>query len=330
MLQKVITIILGLVIVGGLAWYINKNYVEQSTSPSDTETPEGNLGENSTESNSQLVYVTFGAATEIWQTDLNGTSKKLYTDADEALKIKKISNLSTGTSEVLAIVSKDNNSAGKLEVIDLNTAKAKVLKELFPTPTNFSISPDGERIIYTRFSNVEESYGYTIFLEDTNGSGLSEIANSSSEIIYPCWGSNSKTIYYGKTVGVNAEIIRYDLETKKSKTIFSTEKVIDWLSITPSDKIIISERKIGEENAGEISFLDQNGQEKASIVKYSGGKASFVYLSAGQNLAYLVAQYKVKIDEKTSGQIYILNIKNSEKSAIKKGVQILGWRKNEQ
>jgi len=325
MLQKIITIILGLIIVGGIGWYINKNYVEPSSNPSNTKTPELDTNVGSDDLNSELVFVTSGAATEIWQADLNGKVKKLYTDSDEAYKIKKISNLAFETSEVLAIVSPDN-SAGRLVVINLKDAKKKVLKELFPTPVNLSISPDGDWFTYTRFSNVEESYGYTMFLEQRTGSKIEEIVNSSSEIIFPCWDSSSKTIYYGRFSGANTEIISYDIEAKKSKTIFSTDEIIDWISIGLSDKIVLSLRKIGEESNGEISFVGQDGQGKAAIVKFSGGKAAYGYLSKGQRLAYLVAQYKDKIDEKTSGQIYILNIKNSEKSAIKKGVQILGWK----
>ena len=273
----------------------------------------------------KLVFVTYGAATEIWEVDSQNKTKKLYTDADEALKIKKLSNLS-GTSEVLAIVSKGDSSSGKLVTINLNEAKQTVLKDLFPVTVNLSISPDGEWFIYTKFSNVEDQYGYTLFLEEMNGSKIEEVVNSSSEIIFPCWDKSAKTIYYGKTSGTNTEIIGYDIQSKKSKTIFSTDQIVDWISVSLSDKMILSQRKIGENSAGEIDSVDIDGQNLITLVKFNGGKAAYAYLSNNQSLAYLIAQYNNKIDERTSGQIYILNTKTAVKSAVRRGVQILGWR----
>lgn len=326
MTQKIITIILGLIIVGGLAWYIDKNYVERSSSPAQSTNESENLdmGGDSTISY-KLVFVTYGAATEIWEVDSQNKTKKLYTDADEALKIKKLSNLS-GTSEVLAIVSKEDSGSGKLVAINLNEAKQKVLKDLFPVTQNLSISPDGEWFTYTKFSNVEDQYGYTLFLEEMNGSKIEEVANSSSEIVFPCWDNSAKTIYYGKTSGTNTEIIGYDIQSKKSKTIFSTNQIVDWISVSLSDKMILSQRKIGENSAGEIDSVDTNGQNLITLVKFNGGKAAYAYLSNNQSLAYLIAQYNNKIDERTSGQIYILNTKTAVKSAVRRGVQILGWR----
>lgn len=323
MLQKTITIILGLIIVGGLAWYIDKNYVRPSDlSESQPENLDVGGGQ---EGASDLFYVNLGAATEIWQMDQDGKTKKVYTDSDETFKITKLSNLAPRTSEVLAVVSKDN-SGSRLVVINLNDAKQKVLKELFAPPVNLSVSPDGEWFSYTKFSNVEDQYGYTLFLEQKNGSKIEEVVNSSSEIIFPCWDNSAKTIYYGKTSLTNTEIIGYNIESQKSKTIFSTEEIVDWISLAGSDKLILSQRKIGENSAGEINSIDLDGQNLKTLVKFNGGKAAYAYLSNNQSLAYLVAQYQNKIDERTQGQIYILNAENSAKSAVRKGVQILGWR----
>jgi len=321
--QKIITIVLGLIIVGGLAWYINKNYVSPSGSSNESESPNLDVGDGQEGGN--LLYVTLGAATEIWQMDQDGKTKKLYTDADETFKIKKLSNLAPKTFEVLAVVSKDNSSS-RLVAINLDDAKQKVLKELFPNPLNLSISPDGEWFTYTKFSNVEDQYGYTLFLEQKNGSKIEEVANSASEIIFPGWDSSSKTIYYGKTSGTNTEIIGYNIESKKSSTIFSREEIVDWISLAGSDKLVLSERKIGEDSTGEIDSIDADGQNLKTLVKFDGGKAAYAYLSNNQSLAYLVAQYKNKIDATTQGQIYILDTRNSVKSGVRKGVQILGWR----
>ena len=325
MAQKIITIILGLVIVAALAWYIDKNYVRPAGS-SESESLNLDIGGGLEVSN--LFYVSLGAATEIWQMDQDGKTKKLYTDSDETFKIKKLSNLAPRTFEVLAVVSKDN-SGSRLVAINLDDAKQKVLKELFAMPVNLSISSDGEWFTYTKFSNVEDQYGYTLFLEQKNGPKIEEVVNSSSEIIFPGWDNSSKTIYYGKTSGTNTEIIGYNIESKKSRTVFSTEEIVDWISPAGSDKLVLSQRKIGENSTGEINSIDIDGQNLKTLVKFNGGKAAYAYLSNNQSLAYIVAQYKNnedKIDAKTQGQIYILNTKNSVKSAVRKGVQILGWR----
>lgn len=324
--QKIITIILGLIVVGGLAWYIDKNYVKSNASaPTPIGNDESDNSDNASAMASSLVYANRGAATEIWAVDSFDKTKKLYTDADESLKIKKISNLAN-TYEVLAIVSGKDGTTGKLVAINLAEAKQKTLKDLFPLTDSLALSPDGEWFSYVKFSNVEDKYGYTLYAEQKNGNVILEATNSSSELISPCWNTSSTKIFLGETVGAKTEIVAYDLDLKKAETIATLEDLVDWISCAASDKIILSTRKIGANSAGKISQMDADGQNLKTLVEYSGGKAAYAYLSTDQKLAYLVAQYKNNIDDQTSGQIYVFDAKKSLKSAIRRGVQILGWK----
>ncbi len=318
MWQKLITIILGLIIVGGLAWYIDKNYVR----PSDAGGSSISLTSSPDNLETNLVYVTSGATTEIWKSDVFGKKAKLFSDADESLKIQSLSNLAPESSSVLAIAK--SNSQTKLVLIGLNDAKSKVIKEQFSNPVNISLSSDGKKFAYTKFSNVEDQYGYTLFWEEISGPKIEEVVNSSSEIITPVWSDDSSKIYFGKTEATKAEILSYTIDDKKTKTVANLEKIVDWISFSSSDKLIVSERKFSDNNSGEIFMMNNDGTQ-TSLANFSGGKAAYAYLSRDNDLAYLVAQYAGKIDAKTAGQIYIFGLKTNKKQGLQKGIQILGW-----
>lgn len=328
MAQKIITVILGLIIVGGLAWYFNKNYLQPSTSQENQ--PSNSPGESSqeTEASTNLVYVSISDAKEIWRTNSQKESKKLFTDADEPEKIVKLSNMASSTGEVLGIVAADPHSfTGKLVVINLETAKQRVLQGSFTVPTVWNLSSDGKKLCFTRFSNLEENYGYTLYSEDVSGGSIRELARSESEIPTLAWNEFGTKIAFVKTSGTKTEINLVDINSAKTKVIVSFEgKIIDWLSWSKGDKLIFSLRKVGEENSGEIEIINSEGRNLEKIIDFEGGKAQFIYLDDSW-LGYLVAQYKEKINDTTAGQIYLYNLNKTQKIAVQKGAQILGWLK---
>lgn len=314
--------------MGGLAWYFNKNYLQPSTmreiQPSNSSG--GSFQDVGTSAN--LVYVSISDAKEIWRTNSQKESKKLFTDADESEKIVKLSNLASSSREVLGIVAPNSHSfTGKLVAINLETAKQKVLQRSFTVPPVWSLSPDGKKLCFTKFSNVEENYGYTLYTEDVSGANIRELVRSESEITSPAWNELGTKIAFAKTSGTRTEINLVDVNSAKTKAIVSFEgKVIDWLSWSRGDKLIFSLRKVGEENTGEIEIINSDGRNLEKIIDFEGGKAQFIYLDDSW-LGYLAAQYKEKINDTTAGQIYLYNLAKTQKIAVQKGVQILGWLK---
>lgn len=326
--QKVITVILVLIIVGGLAWYFNRNYLQPSNKPGETQSfASSSPGKSTGQTSGNLVYVIFGNTQEIWMANSLGQKKKLFTDADETEKIIKLSNLAPLSREVLAITSADKGaSSGKLEVINLDNAKKEILQPSFVASFSINVSADGKDIAYIKFSNVEENYGYTLYSQKRTGFNLRELVRSSSEIRLPAWNKDSTKIAFVKIDGTKSELEVVSREGGEASSIVSfSDKIVDWLSWDKSDNIILSLRKIGESGKSEIISVSSQGKNLQKITETDGGMANFVYLSKDSWLGYLIGQYQDKISENLAGQIYFQNLQTKEKIPLQKGNQVLGW-----
>lgn len=329
MAQKIITIILVLLVVGGLAWYLDKTYLRSSRSPSNKlgETvPEYKSSSSNTRARGNLLYLVSGNAKEIWQVDAKKATKRIFTDADETEKILKVSNLAPLTKEVMAITSPDKSSlVGKLVAINLASSKETVLAQSFILPSAWAVSSDGKKIAYSTFSNLEENYGYTLYSQARDGNNKREIANSSSEIKSPSWNEAGTKIVYVKTAGTKSEVEVSVLDTGRTETIKSfDEQLIDWVSWS-ADKLVISIRSLNNNREGTVKIMNADGRNLEKITDFRGGIANFVYLENNTWLGYLIGQYEDKIDESVMGQIYLKNIAENEEIPIQKGNQILGW-----
>lgn len=327
MTQKVIAVILGVIIIGGLAWYFNQNYLQSSNKTGETQGFSNSPGTKSTEEVSgNLVYAIFSDNREIWMANSAGQKKKLFTDVDETDKIVKLSNLATLSKEVLAVVSADKNaSSGKLVAINLDNAKVEVLQPSFSASADFSVSLDGKDLAYIKFSNVEANYGYTLYSQKRTGFNIRELKRSESEIRLPVWDKSGGKVAFIQVNGVDSELMVVDKESGEESSIAGfSNKTVDWLSWGESEKIVLSLRKIGENSSSEIILVDAQTKKDQKFTDVSGGVTSFIY-SNNLWLSYLVGQYQEKTNNLSSGQIYFQNILNKEKIPFQKGNQILGW-----
>ncbi|MFA6493189.1 MAG: hypothetical protein WCV58_03565 [Patescibacteria group bacterium] len=326
MAQKTITVILVLIIIGGLAWYFNKTYLQPSTGHSLEKLPQfKNSPSNGENFEGKLIYTTKGAAREIWQVDVQKESKKLFTDADEAEKFIKVSNLAPYSKEIFVITSAEGSSlSGKLVSIDLVTAKENVLRKTFTVPLSWAVSQDGQKIVYTKFSNIEESYGYTLYLENRDGLNLRELTRNDSEIRLPAWNKDSTKIAFVQNSGVNSKLSVVNVDSTEVEEVKSFEnQIIDSVSWS-GDKLILSVRSLDNTKEGMIEIINLNGKNLEKVTDYSGGVANFVFLDSSSWLGYLIGQYQGNIDDSVTGQIYIKNL--SDKAIpVQKGNQVLGW-----
>ncbi|MCL5407611.1 MAG: hypothetical protein M1429_03895, partial [Patescibacteria group bacterium] len=311
----------------GLAWYFNKTYLQPSASHSTEKIPQFKTSSNDENFKGKLIYVTTGTAREIWAVDPAKTSKKLFTDADEAEKIIEISNLASLSGEVLTITSADTSSrSGKLVAINLSNSKETILQKIFTVPSSWTVSLDGQKIAYTKFSNIEENYGYTLYSSDRSGTNLRELTRSDQEIKTPIWNENSTKIAYVKNTDSKLQLNVIDINSLEVKEIKNFDsQVIDFLSWS-GDKLVFSIRDLGNNKSGKIEIIDLNGRNLEKMTDFEGGIANFTYLKNSSWLGFLIAQYKDKVNDSTTGQIYIENLKKAEKIPVQKGSQILGWQ----
>lgn len=325
MAQKIITVVLVLIVIGGLAWYFNKNYIQPSSSNETATLPQYKSSVTNEKFKGELVFVIKNAANEIWEVDSNKQSKKLFTDADETEKIIKISNLASTTREVLAITSSNDSSlSGKLVSINLTKAKENILQQNFVVPTTWALSSDGKKIAFVKFSNTEENYGFTLYSEDRDGTNMRALAREDSEIKLIAWDEANSNVSYVTTNQTKSEIKIVNIDTTKIANSKSFDnKIIDWISWF-NNQLVLSIRDLESTSQGIIEILDPKSGNIQKLSDYNGGIANFVYVTDSNWFAYVLVQYKNKVNDSTVGQIYIENL-SGEKIPIQKGNQILGW-----
>lgn len=325
MAQKTITIILILLVIGGLAWYVNKTYLNQTTAK-----PQAGISNpliQDTNEGAAFVYLTSGNTKEIWLKDLSGKSKKIFTDADESEKLVKVSNLAKSNQTVLAITNKDAKAtSGKLIMIHLSSGAKETLQNSFSSPLYWSITQDAGKIGYIKFSNIEDNYGYTFYAEQNTGSGQQKLFNSSSEIRSPAWNISGSKVAFATSSGTEGQIKIVNVSTRDVSSLKSFDgKIVDWLSWVSDETIVFSLRDIGSQN-GIVESIEITNGKVSKIADYTGGEASYIYSSADEkSLCFLVAQYAEKIDDKTSGQIFIESLTDHSQKSIGKASQLLGW-----
>lgn len=327
MAQKIITIILALAVVGGMAWYINKYYLESSKSDTSVKvtTKNANILENNNSESQNVIYVTYSTATEIWSSDEAANKKKIFTDADETAKILTLSNVASSAGEVLAVTSPGAGATGTLMAIDLTSAKERKVINNFANVENLTVNADSSQIAFTRFSNVEADYGYSLYHQRTDGGTPLKVLSSQSALGPPSFSPSGAKIAFAQTNGASTDLSSFSFSSGATSKIASYEnQVIDWVSWEGTDKILVSLRKTGNNNSGVISSVDPNTGKSVELAEYSGGHASFIHL-ASSRLAFIVAQYNNGVDQKIQGQMYIVSLNTKSKTTLEKANQILGW-----
>ena len=322
MTQKTLSIILGLVIVGILSWYINQSYLKSQekagTTPSFFGTSNSSLSSQQNSATSErLIFANFSRFVDVisWIKD---ESKKLFTDADESKKIIKLSNLAT-SGEFLAVFGSKENTSGELYLINLATSKKELLRKNFSLPNLWALSRDGQKIAIVRFSNLEESYGYTIYIEEITGGKIKKIFQSQTAINTISWDPSSAKIAFSYPNEEKLELAMSDISSNTTEGLKTLENKIVG-SIYWGKDIIFSSRAVNDQR-GEINKLKMADKQIEKIVDFDNGGAYDLHLSLDTNyLSYLVAESAV-----SDGQIYILNLNNLTKIPIQKGSQILGW-----
>lgn len=327
MQSKIITIFLVLIIIGGLAWYFNKTYIDKESDNNQPLLPSESSDFGNWQ-NQKLVFATSSSVREIWQINEKKELKKLFTDGDENNKIIQISNIANSSNEVLLLMAPDKqNLTGKLVILNISDPKLKVLQEIFTKSDILAISNDGQKFAYTRFSNIDENYGFTIYLEDKSGPNKIALTRSETEILDAKFSDDNKNIAYITTGDSGVQLRTVNISSKEDKIIQSfSGKMIDSLAWADPSSWYLTLRDINAKN-GKIVKID-NDKNQNELTSFEGGVANFLTISSQSKIiAFLVAQYKGKIDQTTSGQVYSYNPDLNEKLALIKGVQILGWIK---
>lgn len=321
--MKYLPIILTLIVIGGLAWYFNQNYIANVKSPTSTsalpaKTPPTITPKLEKTTSEKLVFASQNnQGTTIASVSANGENQKtLFTDKDEADKIKEVNTITSLTHETPMIVGDNRLVSVKLD----GSSKKEILIDSLGNPSSVSLSPDGKTVSFVAFSNVEVDYGYTLYICSRQGEGLRGLLRNEKEMKNPIWNTDGSQIYYLQISDNQTAVMRADVVSGRSQSIFQTSDDVYSLNFSAGKLVFSSGPK--NKNISAIYQMDTGGQNLKKLLEDTGIIYNPFLSSDNLNLAYL---FSGDVTNKPSGDIVVASADGKNKKKIIQGNYILGW-----
>jgi len=321
-------IILGvcIVIIGLFAGQISPE-----TSIQDQEnTNKANENDNSLDSfEGTIVYLAKSSdENNIGAISKNNEAKTIFTDKDEDLKIKSAASI-TAKGKVLALMASGNQEfGGSLFLIDVaNPGSKEKLMDQFASTQPPVISPNGKKIAYLLFSNVETDYGFSLYIMDSDGKNKQKLTGDPTNLKILSWNPESTKISYLKGDASKESIINYyDINTNKEDKITSFKEKLYFLNWN-SHNIIFSKGPTQESdiNKAEIYKMDTDGKNLKRLTT-NEEHDSFCFVSPdGKIFTYLENNYEKNVDTNKSGGLFIQGLNSDKNKNLIEANSIIGW-----
>jgi hypothetical protein len=328
--QKAILTVIFLVVIGLLAWYINKYYIAAKVSTDGTKNsstiPISTPITDNQETSDNIIYATIkDNVTEINKTDIKANKKTLFTDKDEEQKINKIGGYAYLSQEVLVVTG--SAPIGKLKVIKTDgTGKSSTLIESFGVPRAITVSPDGKTIAFVTFSNVEVDYGYSIYTISRDGTNRRKIVTKEQEINYIALNKEADKISYVTTDSSGkSEIDTAEIDTGKNNSIYSSSDKI--LTLTWNQNNLISFTVATDAlKAGQVWKISPDGSSALKLYESKDSLPIFSAMSTDTlEFSFLLNTYDKNIDTAKEGTLNSIKYSGGNINKITNANMILGW-----
>jgi len=330
--QKIAVVVLTLLVVGFSAWYFDQNFVRESkqgaVSSSTKDQNQNKEDEVLITSEKLLVLDGTERVKNILEFNALGKEKQtIYSEKAEA-KIKKVGSLSYLSKENPVLVSNTNGSLS-LDIINIGSnekdSNAARLIENFVNPISFCLSPQGSRLGYVAFSNTDKDYGFSLYVSSNAGKDKVKVSQNEEEISFPTFNREENKLAFMEKNASNKETIKvYDLDTKKTQTIYETKNHLFSINWAPNDVIIFSEGVVDQWKNSQIYLMSETGGDLRKIYETTGGIAIDLNVSsAGEAFAYKLITSIAQINE--MAPIYATPVKGGKSIKIYSGYKVLGW-----
>jgi len=331
MLKKVLLVVLGLIIIGGIAWYADKNYFSKNSSNTQKNETSSNFKPIQADKDTQekIIYLINKDGTkEIDSVNYKGEdANKIFSDENEDLKIKKIGGYGYLTKEILLIIGGDNNYENKLAIIKSDGSK-EVIVDSFGNPNSINISPDSKMIGYVFFSNVEADYGYGLYTMSRDGSNKRQIVKKNNVIKSVVFNKDASKIAY-LSVGQDnkSEIHSINTDSTNDQTIFTSDDIISSVSWSESNNLIVASYQKGK-NSGEIQIISNQGKLQAKVLSTKEGVPVYATISSDdQTVGFLEVKLKDgSFDDSAEGQVLTVKSSGQDLNKIADGFSVIGWQ----
>lgn len=257
----------------------------------------------------------------------NNKPKLIFSDNSNDLKIQSINGI-TKNGKILVSMAKDNQEFAKdLYLVDINNKEQsqKLINEFASTQPPL-ISPDGTKIAYIIFSNVETDYGFSLYIMNTNGSNKHKISSNPIGIRLLSWNEDSSEILYLKDESQNeSNIYKSNIKNAKEEKVITFKEKIYWLDWKQS-KFVISKGPfdVTNINKSEIYISDETGKNIKRLTTDDKFDGYCFFDSKHNNVIYLKNEYSNNIDINKSGIINVISLDDGKISSYEQANTIIG------
>jgi Tol biopolymer transport system component len=331
--KTLILTVIFVVFILAIGIIMSKNVATTPASVSDNNTSSDQSVSDTKENaiNGTIIYMIKSSdANEIYKLSTNGDAKIVYTDKDETQKIKNAVSV-TSQGKVLALFADQNQEfGGALYLIDTNIPGQKdLLIDQFASTQAPVISPNGKKIAYIVFSNVEIDYGFSLYVMNNDGTNKQKISSDAVGIKILSWNpENNKIAYLKGDTSKESKVFVADLSGNESELTSFKEKVY---SLNWTDGIMAlckGSQDNTEINKSEVYTMDVNGKNLKRITN-NDKHDNFAFNSPNNNaLVYLDVNYDKNVDLNKSGDVNLINLSDNNIKKIGEANYIIGWINN--
>lgn len=330
---KMLSIILVIISIGAIIYLLNSSLAKtpQTSSQPTPSNSASSREQSSSESLQSVKYLILAqrsqGSTDIFIVNSQDKSKKtIYTDKDENEKIKSLGNI-TSTGKILALMApKDSEFVGTLYLIKTDgSGQKEKLVENFASASSPLISPDGQKICYTLFSNAEADYGFGLIVANMDNSNKREIAKNSTSLAIYSWDQDSKNIYYSKAQGQNnTPLYSYNLTNNDEQLLSSLDGYVHSLSSSTNDKFVLSMSPDSSKFAQSEIYLLEN--KKLLQVTHDENYDDYPHLSRDNFIGYAAINYLANQSViYLPGKIKEISSQGKNQVDLVEGNFVIGW-----
>lgn len=294
----------------------------QSSSPTDTSTSSSSPSQTS-EAFGIFYLVSVNGNNEIYKIDSGGEkANKIFTDADNDLKIKSVGSITADGKNILANMGKkEQDFSGTLYFISTD-GKANLTKILdeFSSPQPAVVNPKGNKVAYISFNNAEDKYGFSINSIDTKGENKKEIYSTKNAIFNLAWQDDDNLVF-PETKESGGSIIKKINASTDAKSDIADLKGLSAFSLTASKEKFAFASGTGNET--EIYTIDKDGKNLKKITSNDTQENFLQFSPLGQKIVYLKTKF-TKSNPQTSGIINIIDSDDANAKDLTPAQSIIG------
>lgn len=299
-----------------------------ATSPkAQSDTKEPVLAQGGGFSGRLVITMKNGEATEIQSIDVATKEKKvLFSDKTSDQKIQALSQLTPKGDTILMVLGQLGDPAGKLVALKTDGSGQKTtVIEQYVANGSPALSPDQTKMAMVSFANTESNFGFTLSIQDVNGSNRKELVTDENGISNLHFSPDGKQIAFVKGTAITAkEISVVTIATGKVETLYSAkERTVQDLAWGPSGLLTVvtasPEDRTGQTT--DVFLVDPKNCSAIQTTKDDETEHAATAAPDGASLAYI----KVKTNRVQPGDLTIALPDGKSAAVIGEATDILGW-----